>query len=83
MDNILEEMKVPNLAEKNRKTFLEFLNSTNCEEPPYFLSTGLTTSFAHLAEKSTEWCNFYLYSFIFVNNLITIKLNIKNKNIFI
>ncbi|CAK76326.1 unnamed protein product (macronuclear) [Paramecium tetraurelia] len=54
LDNILEEMKVPNLAEKNRKTFLEFLNSTNCEEAPYFLSTGLTTSFVHLAEKSTE-----------------------------
>ncbi|CAK71681.1 unnamed protein product (macronuclear) [Paramecium tetraurelia] len=54
LDNILEEMKVPNLAEKNRKIFFEFLNSTNCEEAPYFLSTGLTTSFAHLTEKSAE-----------------------------
>ncbi|CAD8159542.1 unnamed protein product [Paramecium octaurelia] len=54
LDNILEEMKLPNLAEKNRKIFFEFLNSTNCEEAPYFLSTGLTTSFAHLTEKSAE-----------------------------
>ncbi|CAD8062518.1 unnamed protein product [Paramecium sonneborni] len=54
LDNILEEMKVPNLAEKNKKTFFEFLNSTNCEEAPYFLSTGLTSSFAHLTEKSSQ-----------------------------
>lgn len=45
-------MKLPDLAEKNRKTFFDFLQSTNCEEPPYFLSNGLTTSYANLLEKS-------------------------------
>lgn len=47
-------MKLPELAEKNRRTYIEFLNSNsdNQELFPYCLSTGLTTSLAKLSEDA-------------------------------